>query len=65
MILFTYISFNVLFKGQDIDYKTVPGVMEAGKLYFAWLGSIVGNVKSITTHAIKMNWKSNSTVSEG
>jgi len=59
LILFSYISATVIFRGQNIDFKTVPGVIKASKLYFYWLVSIVGNFKSITTNAIKMDWGTN------
>jgi len=58
LILFTYISFSVVLKDQEIDYKTIPGVTAASKLYFSWLFSVFGNLKSITTNAIKMDWSS-------
>ena len=61
LILFTYVSFSVTLKGKDIDYKTLSGLSSATKLYFSWLGSIFVNVKTITTNAIDMTWKSNST----
>ncbi len=61
LILFLYISSTFVFKGHDIDFKTVSGMTTAAKLYFSWLGSIFGNIKSITTSAIKMDWKGNST----
>ena len=57
LILFTYLSFIVVIKGEDIDFKTGAGLKQAGQLYFSWLGSLFGNLKSITTHAIDMDWK--------
>ena len=57
LILFTYLSFTAVLKGKDIDFKTGTGLKEAGQLYIAWLGSIFGNLKSITTHAVDMDWK--------
>ena len=62
LILFTYISFSLTLKGQDIDFKTVPGLMKATKLYFSWLGSVFGNLKTITTHAVRMDWGTNKTI---
>ena len=59
LILFTYFSFVSVLKNQNIDYKTVPGVLKASQLYFSWLGSVFGNFKTITTSAIKMDWKGN------
>jgi len=62
LILFTYISFTVTLKGQDIDLKTISGMATAGKLYFSWLISVTGNLKTITTNAISMDWKGNETI---
>ena len=61
LILFTYLSFSITLKDKEIDYKSISGLGEATKLYFAWLGSMFGNMRSITTHAIKMDWKGNET----
>ncbi len=62
LVLFLYISSTFVFKGHDIDFKTFSGISTATNLYFSWLGSIFGNIKSITTSAIKMDWKGNATV---
>ena len=56
LILFTYISFTVTLKGQDIDMTTIPGVMAASKLYFSWLSSSFNNIKTITAKAISLDW---------
>jgi hypothetical protein len=56
LILFTYISFSVSLKNENVDLKTVPGLIKAGKLYFAWLGSAFKNVKSITAYASSQDW---------
>jgi len=58
LILFTYFSFTAVIKKNPVDLKTVPGMIDASKLYFSWLGSVFGNLKSITINAIKMDWKS-------
>ncbi|MFH1151604.1 MAG: hypothetical protein ABIJ14_01785 [Nanoarchaeota archaeon] len=66
LILFSYISATIIFRGQNIDFKTTPGVIKASKLYFYWLGSLFGNLKSITTNAIKMDWGvNNETIGSG
>jgi len=57
LILFTYFSFIAVIKGENIDFKSAAGLKEAGQLYVSWLGSIFGNLKAITTHAIDMDWK--------
>ncbi len=59
LILFTYISFTVTLKGKDIDFTSISGLTTATKLYFAWIGSVFGNLKTITTNAVKMEWSTN------
>jgi len=61
LILFTYVSFMVVLKDQNVDLKTVSGLTTATKLYFSWMFSVFGNLKSITTHAIDMDWTSANT----
>ena len=58
LILFTYISFSITLSGHDIDFTEVSGLTQAAKLYFSWLGSVFGNVKSITAQAINLDWSS-------
>jgi len=57
LIIFTYVSFAVVIKNNEIDLKTTSGWASAGKLYFSWLGGIFTNVKSITAYAFKQDWK--------
>lgn len=64
LILFTYLSFTSVIKEKDIDFKTITGLTTATRLYFSWLGSIFGNLKTITTNAIRMNWKDNTTIEQ-
>jgi|SRR3989344_1335371 len=61
LILFSYLSFSYVLKGKDINLKSVSGIIEGGKFYFLWLGSMFGNAKSITSYVVKMNWRSNET----
>ena len=63
LIIFSYLSISYVFKNKVVDYKTVSGLMSAGKIYFSWLGYAFGNVKMATSNAIKMNWQGNSTSS--
>jgi len=62
LILFLYFSSAFVFKGQNIDFKSISGVTEASKLYFSWLGSVFTNLKTITVNAVKMNWQGNNTI---
>ena len=59
LILFMYFSIAYVFKGQNVDYKSVHGIEGASKIYLAWLGGFYGNVKTVTINAIKMNWSAN------
>ena len=61
LILFVYLSATYVFKGRNVDLKTVPGFIEATKIYFNWLLSAFGNLKTITTNAIHMDWGGNRT----
>ncbi|MEJ2268125.1 MAG: hypothetical protein P8X70_03550 [Nanoarchaeota archaeon] len=62
LILFLYFSSSFVFQGEDINFKSIEGISKAGKLYFSWLGSVFSNLKTVTTQAIKMDWKGNSTI---
>jgi len=64
VILFSYFGFVMAIKGQEIDFKSVDGLKTAGGLYWAWLGNIFGNFKSMTTHAIKLDWKGDQNIEE-
>lgn len=57
LIIFTYLSFSLSLKGQDIDLKSVPGVIKASKLYTSWLGTLFTNTKTITAYAAKQDWR--------
>ncbi|GAG95318.1 unnamed protein product [marine sediment metagenome] len=64
LILFSYLSVSIIFKDQDIDFKTMSGVITASKIYFSWLGSVFSNMKQITTKAIHMDWGLNKTAED-
>jgi hypothetical protein len=64
LLLTMFLSFNFAMKNQDIDFKSVSGIISAGKIYFSWMGYAFGNFKTITANAIKMDWKGNQTNSE-
>ena len=62
LILFSYLSAAIIFRGSDVNSKSPSGIMDAGKIYFAWIGSVVGNFAKLTTNAIKMDWGTSSDV---
>ena len=41
---------------SDIEVKSVKDAFNFGGVYFSWLSSVFGNVKSITSNAIEQNW---------
>ena len=59
LILLAYVSLAYTFKGQVINFKTVDGWKTASKVYFSFLGTVFGNLKTMTSHAVKMDWKAN------
>ena len=62
LVLFVYFSFLLVFHGKTVDLSSIDGIKQAGGIYFSWLGSAFGNVKSLTANAVNMNWSdSNST----
>ena len=61
LILFGYFSVSYVFRDKVVDYKSVSGLIQAGNVYFSWLGYAFGNVKTITANTIKMNWEGNVT----
>jgi hypothetical protein len=61
-LIFSYISFAYVFKEKEVDYKTIPGVIEASKIYMSWMISIGMNFGHITSNAIKMDWGANQSV---
>ncbi|MDO8622790.1 MAG: hypothetical protein Q7R52_00945 [archaeon] len=66
LIIFFYASAFFVFRGKDVDFKTVPGVVSATKVYCSWLTTVFyGNLKSMTVNAVHMNWDlKNSSISK-
>jgi len=64
LILFSYISAAIIFKDQDVDLKSVPGIIAASRLYFSWIGNVFYNMKDITANAVKMDWGSNKSIED-
>lgn len=56
LILFGYFSFTLVLNKENIDYTSFSGLMHAGKVYFSWLGGIFSNFKTMTSHAISLDW---------
>ena len=54
--LFLALSFSGVVHGNNIDLKSPSGVISASKIYVSWLGTIGGNLKTITGNIIRMDW---------
>ncbi len=61
LILFSYLSFTLVFKDKEINLTNIDGIRDAGGLYFSWFGTVFSNLKSITSNAIEMDWEKNET----
>ena len=61
LVLLGFFSFNAVFQGKKVPLNNISEVNHAVSLYFSWFGSAFKNVKVLTTQAIKMDWKGNST----
>ncbi len=59
LILFTYFSFTIAIKGQNVDLGSTSGMVKAAGLYFSWIGHLFGNLKAVTANAVKMDWNNN------
>ena len=57
LIIFTYATFTISLQGKNVTLTTVPGMIDAGKLYFSWLGSVFVKAKTVTMYAIGIDWK--------
>ncbi|MCK5610922.1 hypothetical protein KAR91_54110 [Candidatus Pacearchaeota archaeon] len=64
LILFSYLSAAMIFRGQDVDLTSPSGVIEAGGVYFSWLGSVSKNFIQLTGNAINMDWGTDEDVRE-
>ena len=47
---------------SNISLSSYEGFLSLGRTYFSWLGSLAGNVGSITGDVVKHEWGVNSTV---
>ncbi|MCK9595776.1 hypothetical protein M0R19_01165 [Candidatus Pacearchaeota archaeon] len=62
LLLFSFVSFTMVFRGKDISIKSASDVGKLAGAYFSWLGHAFSNLKVITSQVIKMDWETNKTV---
>lgn len=56
LLLFFYLSFSGVVNSSNIDLNSPSGVASAAKIYVSWLGSLIGNLKTITGNIVRMDW---------
>ncbi len=56
--LFLYASVAVVYKENELEFRTVEGLLSSAKVYVGWLGNSFQNLKSVVGNAIKMDWVS-------
>ena len=61
-LIMMYVGFAVVSETNNLDLKTVPGVIEASKVYFAWFISVFKNIITVTSNAIHLDWTAKSAV---
>ena len=63
LILFGYISFVMVTNDHELDLKSFSGLVGATKIYFSWMGSVFGNIRTMTSHAIALDWAGDNSTS--
>lgn len=59
VLVFFYFSFSYVQEEYIANSEKYDGVIDSVKIYFAWLGHITSNFKTITANAINLNWTAN------
>ncbi len=59
LILFFLISFGNQYASNHFDLKTFDGVIQAGRVYFSWLGSFTGKVVKVSSYVVQQDWDMN------
>lgn len=56
------LSVIYVFKANHVDVTSANGVLSAVKVYFNWLGNLVGNFGRVSGEVTNLNWGANSTI---
>jgi len=63
VVIFLFVgSIVYVWLKSGISLSNYEGFLSLGKTYFSWLGSLAGNIGSITGYVAKHDWGVNSTV---
>lgn len=65
IFIFLAISLTTLHAKHNFDFTSYEGLIQAGKVYFGWLGNVFSNMGKITGYALQQEWVTNSTNSTG
>jgi CDP-diglyceride synthetase len=61
ILLVLYFTVSYSLKGQDVDLTTVSGFVTGAEIYFNFIVSSLGNLKTLTSHAVELDWNGNET----
>lgn len=56
IILFIVASFGQLYTKNNLNLSNFDGIVDAGKVYFSWLGQAAHNIGKVSTYAVKQEW---------
>ena len=56
LVLIVASTFASVMHNNTMDWKSPSGIITATKIYFMWVGQTFGNIKTLTTNAVKMEW---------
>lgn len=56
LIIFLLVSFGQLYASRNLDLNTFDGIMNAGKIYMAWLGAFGKNIIGMAGYAVHQDW---------
>ena len=58
LALFLYMSVTLVYKENELEFRTVEGILSSAKVYVGWLGNSFQNLRVIMGNVIKMDWVS-------
>ncbi len=56
IVVFLVIGGIIIYNSTDSDLSTKDGKTSYAKRFGKWIGQLGGNVKDVTTYAIKKDW---------
>lgn len=61
LLIFLIVTMGTLYATQKLDLSNTAGIVQAGKLYFNWLGTAGKNLIKVGGYVIKQDWSFNYT----